>query len=1115
MIDPGCLSDADLRALLLGELPDRLAEVAVAHLQGCPRCEAAARRLDPLADSLLRGLRQAVQPGPNTISLMPSDTPETIPDVPRPSEDQGASRPPGADVPGYTVVQEVGRGGMSVVYQAWQTRPRRLVALKMILNPTHATVERRVRLLAEADAIAALQHPHIVAIYEVGEHNGLPYLALEFMAGGSLAQQLGGVPRPPREAAALVEKLADAVHYAHEHGIVHRDLKPGNVLLTADGTPKVADFGLAKQQGPDLTATGAILGSPSYMAPEQAAGARRSIGPAADVYALGAILYELLTGRPPFRAATVLETLEQVRSQEPLAPSQLQAGTPRDLNTVCLKCLEKEPARRYAGAAALAEDLRRFREGRPIQARRTSGLERARRWCRRNPTVASLSAGLVAMGLLVSAGSVATAVRLGRAAQQAQQAEREAQEQLYDSLFVQAHANRTSQRPGQRLDSLKALAQAAQLGRALGRSPEEFLKLRNEAIACLALPDARLERDWEGSPPGTSGVALDARGERYAWSGADEGIHIRRVADHAELLRLPTLPAEVPSRLLRLRFSPDGGFLALWYDQWARLHPLQVWELKPGVSRPLLALADATGEAEFAPDGRSVAVGMPDGSVRFFDLADGRETRCLNPGLAPSRVAFHPDGHKLAVASTQQPRVQVHDLASGRLLYSLAHPKGVQAVAWDPEGRLLATGCNDRRIYLWDGASGAQRGILEGHGWEIRDLAFNDSGDWLASLGWDMTLHLWDVAKRRQLWQIEDIRVLGFHRGEHFMASSLAGRRVQLWACLSSAAFHVLHHPQSALMTRNFSPDSRWLATLTRDGTTWLWDVARQEQFAHLVDTPWANWDPAGRLLLATKDDQLVRRSVHCLREGNREKPGLGPPEILLTRADGFETGCPHCWYEGNELLVGVLRREPGARIQVFALGGARKKRWERHVANLVYWSISPDGRWMALGTEFGGPGVLILDAHTGELHCTLPVGDAAVAFSPDGRWLVTTTGRFPTPSGECSLWRTGTWEKVRSTPLRRISTAPGGTAISPDSTLLAVASAMNEIRLMRLETLEEIATLTAPEAGIILGVSISADGRYLVDEVTDTVHVWDLPRLRRGLREIGLDWEPAVAPDS
>jgi serine/threonine-protein kinase len=347
--------------------------------------------------------------------------------------DDGSAPP---TVPGYEVMDALGRGGMGVVYRARQVGLKRLVALKMLTPRGGADPEQLARFRAEGEAVARLKHPNIVQIYEVGEHRGQPYFSLELVEDGSLDRKLAGKPVPPSEAAALVETLARAMHYAHERGIVHRDLKPANVLLqrkaTAGGTdggwravdfePKVSDFGLAKcldgQAG--QTHSGAVMGTPAYMAPEQAAGRTKEVGPAADVYALGAILYELLVGRPPFNGASPLETLEQVRSQEPVSPRRLQPKVPRDLETVCLKCLRTEPARRYASAAELADDLGRFRRGEAVRARPVGRVQRLARWCRRNPVVAALGA---ALALAVVAGLIATVILYLDADSQRRQAE--------------------------------------------------------------------------------------------------------------------------------------------------------------------------------------------------------------------------------------------------------------------------------------------------------------------------------------------------------------------------------------------------------------------------------------------------------------------------------------------------------------------------------------------------------------------------------------------------------------------------------------------------------------------------------------------------------------------
>ncbi len=297
----------------------------------------------------------------------------------RQQAEQEASATP--NVPGYEILQRLGEGGVGVVYRARQCSLGREVALKMLKEAPGDRAQQMERFQREAATIARLKHPNIVQIHEIGEHHGLPFLCLEYVAGGTLAERLRKGPLPPREAATLVQALAQTMHSVHQEGIIHRDLKPGNVLLTADGVPRITDFGLARllDSQSELTQTGFVLGTPSYMAPEQAAGKVHEIGPATDVYALGAILYELLTGRPPFVGATVLETLEQVRTLDPVSPISLQPRVPRDLETICLKCLEKEARRRYPSAEALARDLQCFLAGEPISARSVTALERLTR----------------------------------------------------------------------------------------------------------------------------------------------------------------------------------------------------------------------------------------------------------------------------------------------------------------------------------------------------------------------------------------------------------------------------------------------------------------------------------------------------------------------------------------------------------------------------------------------------------------------------------------------------------------------------------------------------------------------------------------------------------------
>ena len=332
-----------------------------------------------------------------------------------PSKPAAAARrgrlPSGGDplprIPGYEMEAVLGRGGVGVVYKARHLKLNRHIALKMLLSGAYADPHELARFTREAEAVASLRHAHIVQVYDIGELDGMPYFTMEYIEGGSLAQKLAGVPQPAACAAPLMETLAAAVHVAHQGGIVHRDLKPSNILLLADGTPKITDFGLARRMVGEaaVTQSGAHVGTPSYMAPEQALGNMNAIGPATDIYGLGAILYEMLTGRPPFRAETASETERQLISEDPVSPSRLNRKVPRDLETICLKCLSKDPLRRYSSAAALADDLRRFRQGMPIQARPMGWGARVLRWSRRNPAAAALVVmALSLVGVAVGTG---------------------------------------------------------------------------------------------------------------------------------------------------------------------------------------------------------------------------------------------------------------------------------------------------------------------------------------------------------------------------------------------------------------------------------------------------------------------------------------------------------------------------------------------------------------------------------------------------------------------------------------------------------------------------------------------------------------------------------------
>jgi len=462
-------------------------------------------------------------------------------------------------VAGYEVLGELGRGGMGVVYRAREVLLNRPCVLKMILAGVHANVEAIARFQAEAEAVARLQHPNVVQIHHIGEADGLPYFELEYIDGGSLDARLDGTPWKPRQSAELVEALARGVAEAHRLGIVHRDLKPANILVTSQGNPKIADFGLAKSltRNSGLTRSDSIMGSPGYMAPEQAEGRTKQVGPPADVYALGAILYELLTGRPPFVGATILETLEQVRTTEPVPPSRLAPRLPRDIETIALKCLQKEPAKRYDSAAALAADLRRFLGGESILARPVGPIERGWRWCRRHPAPAGLTAAVVLVAVLGLAGILWQWNEAVKAHDQEALARREAERTLVDMYATNGLQAGDQGEPARA--ALWFANAALRSGADADRMQSNAIRARTWSRRAFRPLHAVL---GDGSWPG--GLVFHPGGGYVIAANVVQGDD--RIAEHALLdlkseqsLPFPQRPREGPGRDLEPRRECPGG----------------------------------------------------------------------------------------------------------------------------------------------------------------------------------------------------------------------------------------------------------------------------------------------------------------------------------------------------------------------------------------------------------------------------------------------------------------------------------------------------------------------------------------------------------------------------
>jgi serine/threonine protein kinase/WD40 repeat protein/tetratricopeptide (TPR) repeat protein len=1054
----------------------------------------------------------------------------------------------------YHILREVGRGGMGVVYEAEQVSLGRHVALKVLpaqalVNPTYLERFRR-----EAKAAARLHHTNIVPVYGVGEGDGVYFYAMQFIAGDGLDKVLrdlrrlrrrpgaateagpasgtawdasiahslvtggwvaGAEGRSPGEApeasslspghtsraesssptlsgagseggyyrsvARIGVQVADALGYAHRQGILHRDIKPSNLLLDAQGTVWITDFGLAKSEGADeLTHTGDIVGTVRFMAPERFDG--RSL-PQSDVYGLGLTLYELLTLRPAFDDPNRARLIERVLHEPPAPPRKVEPHVPRDLETVVLKCLAKEPAERYASAEALAEDLRRFLADRPIKARRTPWHERTWRWCRRNPAVASLLAAVAVLLVVGTAVSTFEAMQANRALAQTQAAERQARLREADALVGQAHGIRYSRQMGQRFDALAALKKAAAIGRELGQPPEWFDGLRNEAIAALALPDLRVAREWEGWPSGTANVNFDSKLERYARVDRQGNVSVRRVSDDQELWQLP--PSGPGGTWLL--FSPDGRFL--WVE--ASRH-VRVWNL---AGQEPVQFFEATGQCpDFSPDSRWLAVKHRDDSIGLYDLASGREIKRLGNGLHPNRLAFHP--RKLQLAISTDTKTQILDLETGRLLAELPQPG--DWLTWSPDGKALATS-EGLLIHVWDVPTRQETARLEACRNFGIVLFFDHAGDLLVSTGWEGMVRFWDPHTGKQLFSTpaSTTSVLHFSPDDRLVAAAVAGTRLRIWEVAHGHEYRTLAPKQTGHNVLNvwsaaLSLDGRLLAVGTQAGIV-LWDAARGSEVGIVGCglTTCMVFEPPGALL-ANGPTGLRRWPV---REDPAD-PGqlrLGPPEelpvpgsnngIAISRDGGVVASAQGC---GAFVLH---RDQPGQLVRLFPHQDTRSV------------AVSPDGRWVATGS-YSGTLVKVWEARTGKLATTLPIDrGSGVVFSPDGKWLATSADGV-------RLWALGSWQEGPSFE-------GGAPAFSPDGRLLALETGQGVIRLLDVGSGREHARLEDPDHDRARFLFFSADGTRLVVPSNDsqTVHVWDLRKIRSGLRELELDWDAPEYP--
>jgi eukaryotic-like serine/threonine-protein kinase len=1100
----GCPDRDQLEIILADFRGDGVPEELERHVEACAACQQALEAMTavpdwsvnpvdltavvpspapaPVPDSFLRRLQQtplwtidrderskdtigeakidqSLAPGPAAGPAISVTVPDPVPRAPI--------------VVGYEILGELGRGGMGVVYQARQVRLNRPCALKMILAGAHATPEAAARFLAEAKAIARLQHVHIVQIYHIGEADGLPFLELEYLSGGSLDRQLDGTPWPAKRAAHLGEQLARGSAEAHRLGIVHRDLKPANVLLTADGTPKITDFGLAKTLGTEsgLTQSELIMGSPSYMGPEQASGQARQAGPAADIYAVGAILYELLTGRPPFRGTTTLETLEQVKGAEPVSPSQLVPGLPRDVETICLTCLQKEPGKRYGSAAALAEDLRRFQAGEPIRARRIGGAERSWRWCRRNPLVAGLVAGIaltMVSGTLVSTYFAIVATR--------------------NSTEALANANRAK---AEKLvsDHRLYLAEIHLAQQAWQEHRPDLV----QQILQMVVPSRPEDPDFRG----------------FEW------YYLDRVCQSAGVHTLRGHTSSVRA----VAYSPDGRQIASASNDYT----VKLWDTATRQEVRTLSghTAYATSVA-YSPDGRTLASASDDRTVRLWDTVTGHEVQTLRGhSEAVVGVAYSPVGHQIASASYDR-TVKLWDAATGREIRTLqGHAEWVLCVAFSPDGRQIASGSRDCTMKLWDVATGQEVQTAREDGSSVRSVMYSPSGQFLASAYDNHTVKLWDTATGQEVRTVRgnagSVRGVAFGPDGRQIASASDDQTVRLWDAATGRELLNLRGHETAVCGVAFRPDGRQIASASTDGTVKLWDTAAGQEVPTLrghADRVYSVvYSSDGRRIVSVGGDNTVRlwdvdtgqelRTLRGLAYGNNAANYSPDGCYLACAAAGTvklldaATGEMVRTFRGHSNVWAGVAYSPDGR-QIAAVGidrtvmvwdaatGQEVRTLRGHADTVLGVVFSPDGRLIASSSSDST--VKLWAAATGQEIRTLhghTNGVISVAFSPDGRHLASGGG-----DGTMKLWDVATGRDALT--LRGHAAPVWSVAFSPDGRRIASASEDHTVKLWDVAAGQEVLTLRDHEA-TVYAVAFRPDGRQVASTSSDgTVKLWD-----------------------
>ncbi|WP_425613736.1 WD40 repeat domain-containing serine/threonine protein kinase [Anatilimnocola sp. NA78] len=966
----------------------------------------------------------------------------------------------------YRLLRLIGRGGMGVVYEALHERLVRRVALKMLGRMSLADSIARERFRREAEATAKLSHPSIVQVLEVGEHQGQPFLALEYVAGPSLAEQWKLSRYSAQEAAELVEQLARAIDYAHQQGIIHRDLKPANVLLSPD-RPKITDFGLAQPlESSDLTVTGEIVGTPDYMSPEQARGkcSQSMVGKAADIYALGAILYTAVAGRPPFQGATALDALELVRSHDPIPPSRVNPAVPRDLETICLKCLEKEPSRRYSSAAALADDLHRFLVGEPVMARRAGQVERLRRWCRRNPVTAVGGVlGLVAIMLAVGYSS-SHAVTL-----QLRHEQKLTKTALQDAQFQKARAQ----------ENAKQLAAQQRLTKSALIEAERFRQQAEELSTSLAMERGLTLLD-QGDV--ARGMLLLGHCLQIAPASDKDLHHVIRSNLAAVHRRLPLQLHAVLEHRGEVRaavFSPDGKLLL----SGGRNSRPQLWEVETGkpVGEPLPHEGELKSVA-FSHDGTFVVTAGTDQTVRLWD-AKTREPigKPLQHPQPVHAIALSPDS-KTLVTGCNDGTTTIWELPAGKRRHEWKQLGAIRTIAFSPSGQHFVTGNAMRRAQLWSTDTGAPLGEPMLHQGEVLAAAYRPDGLWLVTGSEDGTAQFWDATTAKPtgfpLVHRGPVRTVGYSADGKTLWTGGAYGQVKLWDAAIMAPLGTPIHHQSVVHTVAQTTDRRFLATGSADG----------------IVRVWVQPDKADQNLVIPH-----KHLVFCLAvspDGNTVVSGTADPTAQLWNArTGEPIGQPLAHQssimriayspDGQTIVTGSVDRT--ARIWNAADGSpvGAPMQHPHHVFSVVF---SPDGKKVLTGCKDNT--ARLWDAKTGE-----PIGEPfthpgwvhAAVFSPDGEVIFTGC-----EDGSARLWNAATGQLIGA-PIQHRGPVKA-VAFSPDGTKLLTGTWDDRTaRLWDAKTHEPIGAPLAHQEHV-LATAFSPDGKTIATGAWDgTARLWDV----------------------